>query len=440
VPTQAPARLLVVLLAAGAALSAPARSAGGAQPLTIASAAAPKTFPGLVEHRRPGLVMAAEAASTTPAAAPSIRPLRSGRLAFVSPRAGLAGAPEVATLDVPGAVGHFLVPYIQTGPDLTVTLQTDRPDSAIQIVLDEGTAGAREVWVDGSSPTTVFQGIGYGEHSLMARLFFPVEGTPEQVARGWVPAATAALLQVARGSIVAALGDSTTEGLGDGPFDSPQRGALVATGDWLQAGAVNANAGTNWVTADGRNYPQPDTVFRGRANPSFAIDLARTLESELGHPVLVLNEGWSGITAEGYTHVVTSNELTTLFAATHPDIWLINLGVNDALVGRPGGELGGMLTSVVWSLETRYGAPASAIHLACPSWAKQVRRHNLEASYLPIINQLRAAAGLGAGPNFFAYYRDHPDSIEDQVHPNGVGYNAMATMWAQAVTGLNSAC
>jgi lysophospholipase L1-like esterase len=280
-----------------------------------------------------------------------------------------------------------------------------------------------------------------GEHTLDARAFVPAEGSPQLVARTIsTPVGSTHLERIARGDVIAALGDSTTEGEGDGPWGPGTYNHLPAFGDWGAAFNAAVAAGVPWVTGDGRNYPQPDHVFRWRSRPSFTVKLASALAAERGHPVLILNEGWSGATADGFTHVARSGYLQNVFAVARPNVWLLHLGANDALVHRPAGEFGDRMQSVVSSLQGLYGAAPGDIHVACPIYAKQDSRHDLEKEYLPVIDALRTGNHLGAGPDFFAYFRDHQDGLADGVHPNGAGYNALAVLWNIALDGQNTRC
>jgi lysophospholipase L1-like esterase len=99
------------------------------------------------------------------------------------------------------------------------------------------------------------------------------------------------------------------------------------------------------------------------------------------------------------------------------------------------------MQEVLNTLIDKFGAVRGDIHVACPIYAKQPARHDLEQEYLAYVNtQLRANNGLGAGPDFFRYYRDNADALADQVHPNAVGYGMMAYMWLDAIHGHNAVC
>ena len=363
-------------------------------------------------------------------------------LEFTSPRASVGAAPQTASLAVPGPPGTFYVPYIQTSPTLEVALDHNGPAdrSVVDVTLDAKTASAREVRLIGAPWRARFDNVAFGEHTLTAKLYVPGEGIPLEVALAGPPVAQAYLDHVARGDIVAALGDSTTEGLGNGPWQPGDLELLGTFPDWTAATRILAGPHPEWMTADGRNFPQAGATLHPASRPSFTVGLARLLEAQRGHPVLVLNEGWSGTTSDGYMRISSSGYFAALMAATHPNAWLINLGANDPLMHRTAAEYQPRLQSLVGNLEKLYGAPAASIHLACPSYASEKARQAAEASYLPGIDQLRSADRLGMAPDFFGYFRAHPDAIADAVHPNFAGYAAMAKLWATALGGVSQPC
>jgi lysophospholipase L1-like esterase len=363
-------------------------------------------------------------------------------LQFTSPRASVGTAPQTASLAVPGPAGTFYVPYIQTSPALEVGVSHNGPPerSVVDVTLDDGTANSRQVRLLGAPWRARFDEVAFGEHTLTAKLYVPEEGMPLEVALEGPPIAQAYLDHVARGDIVAALGDSTTEGLGNGPWQPADLQLLGAFPNWTVAARTLAGSHPDWLTSDGRNFPQAGATLRPASRPSFTVGLARLLAAQRGHPVLVLNEGWSGTTSDGYMKISTSAYFASLVGATHPNAWLVNLGANDPLMHRTAIEYQARLQSLVDNLEKLHGAPRASIHIACPSYATETARQQAEASYLTGINQLRSTDQLGAGPDFFGYFRAHPADIADAVHPNTAGYEAMALLWAAALGGVNQAC
>ncbi|HEY8740142.1 MAG TPA: SGNH/GDSL hydrolase family protein [Candidatus Dormibacteraeota bacterium] len=366
-------------------------------------------------------------AAPRPAAVPPAGP----EVSFDFPRAQLPQQPEVASLAIPGRNGTYLVPYIQTQPDLHFRLNVQRApaDSMVLVTLDAGSDGQRETEVVAPGYEGVFGDVVKGDHTLSARLYqrpqrIHVKGTEGQGDQ----VASTRLTHVARGDIIAAIGDSTTEGNG-----GPSFGFMP---NWVSAQAMAAD----WTSPDGRNFPQAGAFARPQAPASFTSTLGTLLEGVRGHPVLVLNDGWSGATAEAYSHIVVSPDLGAEYGAAHPNDWLINLGVNDPITHRTPEQFDANMHAITSELAGRFGAQPAAIHVACPSWAGQDFRHQAEALYLPVIQRLRATVATGAAPNFYAWYRDTPGNLADEVHPNAAGYRAMASLWGQALGGYNSSC
>jgi lysophospholipase L1-like esterase len=362
-------------------------------------------------------------------------------LVFNSPRAAIAEAPTVATLGVDGPAGRFHVPYIQTTADLPVSLAQNGPAdrTIVDVVLDAGTPGERVVRLTHAPWRTVFHDLAFGEHTLAARMYVPEEGVPAEVALQAPPVAEARLERVARGDVVAALGDSTTEGLGEGPWPPGREQALGFFPNWLAA-QRSLQASPDWITTDGRNFPQVGLTMHPASRPSFTVELARLLAARRGHPVLVLNYGWSGTTSDGFMRISTSSYFSQQVATTSPNTWLINLGVNDPLLNRSPAEYGDRMQGLVSNLEKLYGAAPADIHVACPIYATQPARNQAEARYLPVVDHLRAVNHLGAAPNFFAFFRAHPETVADAVHPNFAGYTATAELWDAALAGQGPGC
>jgi lysophospholipase L1-like esterase len=393
-----------------------------------------------------GAVLGAQAASQRHAAALQVasRAALEGlrpTLAFTSPTAAVPEAPTIATLGIDGPAGRFYVPYIQTSPDLAVTLAQNGPASRsiVDVILDAGTPASRTVRLTEAPWQTTFHDLPFGEHTLTARLYVPEEGVPAEVALHAPPAVETRLDRVARGDVVAALGDSTTEGLGEGPWQPGEQEVLGFFPNWLAA-QRGLFGRPGWVTADGRNFPQAGPTMHPSSRPSFTVELARLMAARRGHPVLVLNDGWSGTTSDGYMKISTSGYFSRRMAATVPNTWLINLGVNDPLLNRSPAEYADRMQNLVSNLQKLYGAAPGDIHVACPIYATQPARNQAEAQYLPVIDQLRASNHLGAAPNFFAFFRAHPETVADAVHPNFAGYTATAELWDGALAGQGQGC
>lgn len=359
---------------------------------------------------------------------------------FTTPHSSVAAAPVTATLDIPGPSGSFAVPYLQASPDLEFTVEhngtADR--SVVDVILDQGTPSERAVRLSAAPWQGVFHNLAYGEHTLDARLFVPEEGTLPAITLAQPPVAVSHLEHVGRGDVVAALGDSISEGRTSAPLPAGAADRLGYFPDWVAARDALAPVSPDWVSADGRNYPQVSQNNPGVSRPGFEVDLGRRLADERGHPVVVLNLGWSGITADGFAHVVDSDYLRSIVAITRPNSWLVDLGANDVLVHRAADEYGARLRAVMDGLG-RLGATGDHVHLACPSY-RSGATEEIETTYLPVVNDLRASMHLAAGPDFFSTYRDHTELRSDWVHPSPAGYAVMADQWQAALGGQGAAC
>lgn len=360
---------------------------------------------------------------------------------FTTPHGNVAAEPATATLDIPGAGGGFSVPYIQTSPDLQYTLDTNGPPdrTTIDVVLDRGRSTQKTQRLRIPPWAGTFHGLGYGDHTLDARAYVLEEGAPPGFGPHRPRVAADHLDHIGRGDVIIAMGDSITEGLRDGPFSPRVAERLGYFRDWVAARDALDPYDASLVSADGRDFPQAGAATHPASSPGFEVPLSRLLESSRGHPILVVNEGWSGISSDGFAHVTESQHFRDLVVTSHPNGWLINLGANDMLGRRPAPEYRARLADIIGNLN-RLGAAGPDIHLACPSYRNDSTRIGVEASYLPVVDSLRAQFGLGAGPDFFSYYRDHTGERADWVHPNGAGYAAMAQMWADALDGHGSNC
>ncbi len=53
-----------------------------------------------------------------------------------------------------------------------------------------------------------------------------------------------------------------------------------------------------------------------------------------------------------------------------------------------------------------------------------VRDYNIVIDELVVENNLPVTA-----PDFYTYFKQHPSELSDDVHPNGKGCQAMASLW-----------
>jgi hypothetical protein len=62
-------------------------------------------------------------------------------------------------------------------------------------------------------------------------------------------------------------------------------------------------------------------------------------------------------------------------------------------------------------------------------------RNILITDYNLVINSLITANGIETtAPDFFDYFRTNQDQFSDNLHPDGIGYQSMASLWFNALT------
>jgi len=140
----------------------------------------------------------------------------------------------VLQLQVEDVGGPYLLPYIQSSRDLELgTTFENSPVTRVHVTLHRGQAQVWEGELNHSYPAVTALGLPYGEYTLEAQAY----GDDGRQLQG---------LRVGRigiGTVIAALGDSITEGYyGECFVQSPP----------LHAGQFPKDA----VSRDGRNFPQ----------------------------------------------------------------------------------------------------------------------------------------------------------------------------------------
>jgi lysophospholipase L1-like esterase len=60
--------------------------------------------------------------------------------------------------------------------------------------------------------------------------------------------------------------------------------------------------------------------------------------------------------------------------------------------------------------------------------------HDTLPEWNTVIDSVVADKGLPCGPDFYTWFRDHPDDLSsDGVHPNTAGYRSMNQIWAETM-------
>jgi lysophospholipase L1-like esterase len=260
-------------------------------------------------------------------------------------------------------------------------------------------AGGMEATVYSSPYQATFTGLTQSEHTVSAVIVDDLgqevlgETTQDQVT------------QVGIGDYYVAIGDSITYGVGDDyPADN------------------NSN--------DGRN-----------TEGGYAPILNNLLTSAKGYPHTVAKEG-----VPGYTSVRGLDRLPSVIEQ-HPNsqYYLILYGTNDSGGALPlpsgqglnPGDAGytGSFKDIMQQIIDLISAAGKQPYLAkIPFTLKGVTRNDIIQEYNIVIDELISSNGITVvPPDFYTYYENHQTEMSDDLHPNGIGYQAMANLWFNAL-------
>lgn len=159
--------------------------------------------------------------------------------------------------------------------------------------------------------------------------------------------------------------------------------------------------------------------------PSFAEDVHAAFPNRFP---LMLDAGMSGWDTSGAVKNIDD------WLALNPDMhyWLIGWGGADALETADPSEFRVSLQALVDKIQHAGHVPVIArirySNLTTVGLDKEIQSLNA------VIDQVTAANGLIAGPDFYALYRQHPNYLAaDGIHPTDVGAVAMNQAWFQAL-------
>jgi len=329
--------------------------------------------------------------------------------------------PRPVWLKVEDVKGSYTIPYIQSSNRLRVT-PTFASEQVVEaeVGLVAGDGVCREAKTAKASGEEVeFMDVSPGEYSL--------EVTGRDAAGNVV--ARDRHGPVAIGTVIAALGDSITEGYHSRGF---RHDSLDLTPSMFPAEVVSR---------DKRNYPQfaPTTAHHRPDINCFTSWMPRLndlLAEKWREPVFIANEGWGGITTGRYLQMMkTDASWQNRMRLLRPGVWLIHLGVNDGRANLGADEVTRNLAAIVDILVKEYAATPERIFIASPSYDYAPGAADRLAGYRTAIAKLVAEKGLKSGPDFFAAYaNDRPRYYgTDPVHPNAEGVELMARLWAEVL-------
>ena len=281
----------------------------------------------------------------------------------------------------------------------------------VKFIKDAGMTG-EEACLDYSPPYDTagcaFSGILSGDHSLSAMI---VDGAGQTISDSTGLDGDANGKIGFGGKYVAVFGDSISNGFGDD--DTSDNNSL-----------------------DGRN------LSRG-LSPLLNDLLSGTFDV----PVTVYNEGLGGTTSkQGLSRIVPTIDV-------HPftQLWLVLLGTNDSsgalpLMSGVGCTATDFASGNIECVDTykhymsrivdRIQAAGHTPFLAKVPFIKDapLARDLLIQEYNQCIQELTSEKGLpGPPPDFYTAFKQNQGLFFDEVHPNGNGYQEMATMWHDAI-------
>ncbi len=234
------------------------------------------------------------------------------------------------------------------------------------------------------------------------------------------------------GTIIAALGDSITEGYWGERF---WRDCIELRADMFPPESVSR---------DGRNFPQYAPTAKNHAPDSNCFTswmprLNDLLSAHWRQSVFIANEGWGGITTAGYLKMMLEDgNWQERMRLLDPGVWLIHLGVNDERSEIPVADVVSNLNAMIDILIRQYKAVPAHIVLALPCYDYAPGAVDILAAYREEMEKIITNRGLRQGPDFFSAYATEKARWygNDPVHPNPAGMARMAELWAAALANL----
>ena len=348
-------------------------------------------------------------------------PPKTGQFVRLVALTSVNGNPTAAMAEI-NLEGHCDTPFVELIEPLTQEVQAGpglRVTASVCLTQPSHAGWGVRLSVGGQQQTIPFPSNGQITPTTFQRTFPGVSGENLQVDAvivnaGGTPVAgtdtSDTVTQVGIGDVYAGIGDSTTVGVGDDDtFDA--------------------------TSQDGRNT---------NTGVGFAPTLNNILTTKLGYPHDVLNFGYSGESSSGAL-IRTPKLLRARPTNTH---FLVSLGINDALTGlipsgkglSPGnsGYAGTFKANLQSLIDLLYDPSQGRI-----VYLSKVMFNTLSFTLADlidfniVIDELAASNGLAVvPPDFFTHFQTNQQELRaDGVHPTGVGYRSISTLWCEALTG-----
>jgi acyl-CoA thioesterase I len=185
------------------------------------------------------------------------------------------------------------------------------------------------------------------------------------------------------------------------------------------------------ISATGAALPEDTWFFMGDSITAFAY--ARTqipsfargvnLSSAAYFPAMI-NGGVGGENTAGalarLDEVLANNPAYRFFAITY--------GTNDGWGNSNTGPFRTNLQAMIDKIKAAGRVPVLT-HVPFAADAN----HGSLGSFNAVVDELTRSNQLQIGPDFYAYFMQHPDELSDLVHPNDAGQKAMNQLWADAM-------
>jgi lysophospholipase L1-like esterase len=115
------------------------------------------------------------------------------------------------------------------------------------------------------------------------------------------------------------------------------------------------------------------------------------------------------------------------------------IGTNDANQGVSADQWQTNVEAIIGHI-TAAGVNASEIYLGHIPYRKgtsdsAVASRQRMQQYNARIPTIARNTGVQVGPDFYTYFETHTSQLADNLHPNQAGYDAMAGLWTESVTG-----
>lgn len=329
---------------------------------------------------------------------------------------GVTGVPKIKQVTPPQLLeisdegGVFRIPYIQRSTTLEVSVKVANlpPNGGVEFILNDAAT------FDMASPFARTYTVTPGQHQLEIYL---VDRDQNRLTN---PEAHSGPQLIGIGSLTATIGDSITAGV---------EGAASSR-------VIRDCARSPSASLDCRNFFQHN-VSDGDRYRGYQVRANDCLTSATGAAQFLMNEGVGGITSRGVLNRmdVYMNRIQQLGLE---QVFLL-IGTNDANQGVSPGQWQRNVESIIRKLKAA-GINASDIYLGRVPYrdgtsAGAEASRQLMQEYNARIPAITANTGARIGPDFYAYFEAHTSQLADNLHPNQAGYDAMAGLWTQSVTG-----